>query len=433
LHGTSKNLNIKDNAIMRRIKSMRFLFNINRFKPIAAKRPTVLKRLYSSRIINKNRRLNFFILWISLLCLFIVPVVGLASLPDSENAPVPLVAVEPVIVQDINSPEDYVGHVEAIQAVDLRARVEGFLEKINFKEGDAVQSGDLLYTIEQAPYQTEVDVSKAGVAEAEAELVRANQHMERLQTALPESIPAMDIDEAIATQLRAKAQIAQAKAVLARSELDITYTMIHAPISGRIGRTTYTKGNLVGPTSVPLARIVQMDPIRVVFSISENDLTVIQSAMENTVVNFRENPVVVTRLRLSDGTLFDADGRIDFVDNEVDRTTGTIAVRAEFANPQGRLIPGQYINVLLTMAQPNLLPVVSQAAVQQDHDGSYVLTVDKDNQVVMRRVKTGPVIGDVWAIETGLNEGDLVIVQGIQKVRPGMTVKTTINDNGQGR
>jgi RND family efflux transporter MFP subunit len=412
---------------------MRFLFNINRFKTIAAKRPAILKRLYSSRNTNNNRRLNSFVLWISLFCLFIGPISGLASLPESGNEPVPLVAVEPVIVQDINPPEDYVGHVEAIQAVDLRARVEGFLEKINFKEGDAVQSGDLLYVIEQAPYQTKVDVAKAEVAEAEAELVRADQHIERLQTALPESIPAMDIDEAIATQLQAKAQIAQAKAVLARAKLDITYTMIHAPISGRIGRTTYTKGNLVGPTSVPLARIVQMDPIRVVFSISENDLNVIQSAMENTIVNLRENPVVVIRLRLSNGTLFGADGQIDFVDNEVDSTTGTIAVRAEFANPEGRLIPGQYVNVLLTMAEPNLLPVVSQAAVQQDHEGSYVFTVDKDNRVVMRRVKTGPVIDDIWAIETGLSKGDMVIVQGIQKVRPGMIVKTTTIDNGQGR
>jgi RND family efflux transporter MFP subunit len=412
---------------------MRFLFNINRLKPTVAKRPTVLKRLYSNRIPNKNRHLSLFILWISFLFLLMAPVTSLASPPDSGSAPVPLVAVEPVIVKDINPPEDYVGHVESIQAVDLRARVEGFLEKINFKEGDIVRSGNLLYVIEQAPYQTEVDVSKAGVAEAEAELVRANQHLERLQTALPESIPAMDMDEAIATQLRAKAQIAQAKALLARSELDITYTMIHAPISGRIGRTTYTKGNLVGPISVPLARIVQVDPIRVIFSISENDLTIIQSAMDHTAVNLRESPALVTRLRLSDGTLFDVDGQIDFIDNEVDSTTGTIAVRAEFANPVGRLIPGQYVNVLLTMTEPNLLPVVSQAAVQQDHEGSYVFTVDKDNQVVMRRVETGPVIDDIWAIETGLNEGDLVIVQGIQKVQPGMSVKTTTNDNGQGR
>jgi RND family efflux transporter MFP subunit len=412
---------------------MRFLFNINRLKPTVAKRPTVLKRLYSNRITNKNRHLSLFLLWISFLFLLMAPVTSLASPPDSGSAPVPLVAVEPVIVKDINPPEDYVGHVESIQAVDLRVRVEGFLEKINFKEGDIVRSGDLLYVIEQAPYQTEVDVSKAGVAEAEAELVRANQHLERLQTALPESIPAMDMDEAIATQLRAKAQIAQAKALLARSELDIAYTMIHAPISGRIGRTTYTKGNLVGPTSVPLARIVQVDPIRVVFSISENNLTIIQSARDHTAVNLRESPALVTRLRLSDGTLFDVDGQIDFIDNEVDSTTGTIAVRAEFANPVGRLIPGQYVNVLLTMTEPNLLPVVSQAAVQQDHEGSYVFTVDKDNQVVMRRVETGPVIDDIWAIETGLNEGDLVIVQGIQKVQPGMSVKTTTNDNGQGR
>jgi RND family efflux transporter MFP subunit len=400
---------------------MRFLSKINRLKPTAVNRP------------NKNHCFGLFILWISFLYLLIFPVINLAAPPDSGSAPVPLVAVEPVIVKDINPPEDYVGHVEAIQAVDLRARVEGFLEKINFKEGDIVRSGDLLYMIEQAFYQTEVDADKAGVAEAEAELVRANQHIERLQKALPESIPATDIDEAVATQLQAKAQIAQAQAALTRSQLNITYTMIHAPISGRIGRTTYTKGNLVGPTSAPLARIVQMDPIRVVFSISENDLPVIQSAIENTVVDLRENPVLITRLRLSDGTMFDEEGQIDFVDNEVDRATGTIVVRAEFDNAAGHLIPGQYVNVLLTMAEPNLLPVVSQAAVQQDHEGSYVFTVDKDNLVVMRRVKTGPVLDDIWAIETGLNKGDLVIVQGIQKVRPGMTVKTTTNDNGQGR
>jgi membrane fusion protein (multidrug efflux system) len=279
-----------------------------------------------------------------------------------------------------------------------------------------------------------MDSDKAGVAQAEAELTRSTQHLKRLQSALPESIPAMDLDDAMASQLRAKAQVAGSQAALTRSMLDISYTMIHAPISGRIGQTAYTRGNLVGPSSVPLARIVQMDPIRVVFSISENDIAVIQQpSLKNLSVKDRQNSSLMIKLRLSDGTMFNGNGRIDFIDNQVDSTTGTIAVWAEFDNPEGRLIPGQYVNVLLTLAKPEILPVVPQAAVQQDHEGTYVLTVDKDSRVVVRRVKTGPVIENLWAVESGLNEGEMVIVEGVQKVQPGITVKTTTNGNGQGR
>lgn len=399
-----------------------------------AKRLTLAGCFYSSLISGEHPFCKTLLLLIQVIFLALIPFIANASPPGSGSPPMPLVGVEPVIVQDINPPADYVGHVEAIQTVELRARVEGFLEQINFKEGNHVHSGDLLYVIEQAPYKARVDSDKAGVAQAEAELTRSTQHLKRLQSALPESIPAMDLDDATASQLRAKAQVAGAQAALTRSMLDISYTMIHAPISGRIGQTAYTKGNLVGPLSVPLASIVQMDPIRVVFSISENDLAVIdQPSFNNVSVKDRQNSSLMIKLRLSDGTLFNGNGRIDFIDNQVDSTTGTIAVRAEFDNPEDRLIPGQYVNVLLTSAEPELLPVVPQAAVQQDHEGTYVLTVDKDDQVVVRRVKTGPVIENLWAVESGLTEGEMVIVEGVQKVQPGMTVKTTASDQGQRR
>jgi RND family efflux transporter MFP subunit len=413
---------------------MRSISTMNLFQIATAKRLTLSKCLCSSMISTKHScaKLLFYLL-IQVIFLALIPFIANASPPGSGSPPMPLVAVEPVIVRDINPPTDYVGHVEAVQSVDLRARVEGFLEEIKFKEGDPVRSGDLLYVIEQAPYKARVDSDKAGVAQAEAELTRTTQHLRRLQSALPESIPAMDLDEAVAAELRAKAQTAQAQAALTRSQLDITYTMIHAPISGRIGQTAYTRGNLVGPSSVPLARIVQMDPIRVVFSISENDLAVIQPSLENLSMKDRQNSSLIIRLRLSDGTMFNGNGKIDFIDNQVDSTTGTIAVRAEFDNPEGRLIPGLYVNVLLTLAEPEMLPVVSQAALQQDREGAYVFTVDKDSRVIVRRIKKGPVIENFWAIESGLNEGEMVIVEGIQKVQPGMTVKTTTNDNGQGR
>jgi RND family efflux transporter MFP subunit len=407
---------------------MQFFFNIIFLEPRPLTQKSVSGFFYTSRNAQNAGRICSLVLCVFFLWLFTVPNVGFASPPDAAGLTAPLVTVEPVIVRDINPPADYVGHVEAMQSVNLRARVDGFLEKINFKEGDNVKSGDLLYVIEQAPYQAQVDSDKALVAQAEAELTRADQHLKRLQTVLPESIPAMELDEGIATRLRAKAQIDQAKAALARSELDIAYTLIHAPISGRIGRTSITRGNLVGPNSPPLARIVQLDPIRVVFSISENDLTVIQPALENVAAKGHQTPSLKTRLRLSDGTMYDMDGRIDFVDNVVDAATGTIAVRAVFDNAGGRLIPGQYVNVLLSPAGPEMLPVVPQVAVQQDHEGSYVLLADKENKVVVRRIKTGPAIDNIWSVQSGLREGEMVIVEGIQKVQPGMTVKTTLND-----
>lgn len=409
------------------------IITMNLFQTANAKRLAFSKWFCSSLISTKLPCCKPFLLLIPVIFLSLIPFISIAAPPGSGSPPMPLVAVEAVTVRDINPPADYVGHVEAIQTVDLRARVEGFLEQIKFKEGAHVRSGDLLYVIEQAPYKTRMDSDKAGVAQAEAELTRSTQHLKRLQSALPESIPAMDLDEAVAAELRAKAQVAGAQAALTRSMLDITYALIHAPISGRIGRTAYTIGNLVGPSSVPLARIVQTDPIRVVFSISENDLVLIDPSLKNVSAKDRQNAGLVTRLRLSNGNMFNGNGRIDFVDNEVDSTTGTIAVRAEFDNPEDRLIPGQYVNVLLTLAEPEILPVVPQAAVQQDHEGTYVLTVDKDSRVVVRRVKTGPVIENLWAVESGLNEGEMVIVEGIQKVQPGITVKTTTNGNGQGR
>jgi membrane fusion protein (multidrug efflux system) len=387
----------------------------------------------ANRFLNKNNRSSPLKIMVVFLFSFLIPFVAGASAREGQNAPPPLVEVETVSARDINPPSEYVGHVEPIQSVDIRARVEGFLEKVNYSEGDYIHSGDLLYQIEKAPYQAQVDVDRALVAQAEAEFSLANQNLKRFQSALPESIPAIDLDEAIASELRTKARLNEARADLTRSLLDLSYTTIYAPINGRVGRTAYTQGNLVGPASLPLARIVQMDPIRVVFSISENNLSEIQMAMEDMNLGGQKNYALIARLRFSDGTMFQREGRIDFVNNEMDMATGTIAVWAEFGNPEGRLIPGQYVNVLLTLNEPKMRPVVPQTAIQQDHDGAYVFTVDNDSRVVVRRVETGPVIDDVWVIESGLSEGEKVIIKGIQKVQPGMIVSTTVGDNGQGR
>ncbi len=352
--------------------------------------------------------------------------------PEQSAGPPPLVTVAPITEQNVNPPEEYVGHVEAIQAVDLRARVEGFLEQVKFREGGDVCSGDLLYVIEQAPYQAKVDAAKARVEQARTTLIRAEQYLERARTVRAGGVSATDLDNAVAEELRAKAELEQAKADFRLAQINLNYTSITAPISGRIGRTAVTRGNLVNPGSGPLARIVQMDPIRVVFSISENDLVTINQALEDTAKG-KKHPMLTPQIRLSGGQILTTEGRVDFVDNTVDVGTGTIAIRAVFNNSDSLLLPGQYVTVLISRSEPKLMAMVPQAAVLEDQEGRYVLLVDDTNRVVIRRVQTGPMIGTDWAVESGLSVNEKVIIEGVQKVQPGQQVKTTTADQQQGR
>ena len=370
-------------------------------------------------------------LFLGLLLIIVFPVMVIAG-PAGPGTPLPLVTVAPVTEQDVNPPAKYVGHVEAIQSVYLRARVKGFLEKVNFREGSDVQAGELLYVVEQAPYQARVNADKALVAQAEAILTKARQYLKRARTVRSGGLSATDLDNAVAEELRAKAHLEQAKANLQIAQINLGYTSITAPISGRIGRTAFTRGNLVNPGSGPLARIVQIDPTRVVFSISENDLVAIKACLKDTAKD-KKHPMLVPRIKLPGGQILKTAGWVDFVDNTVDAGTGTIAVRALFKNPGGTLLPGQYVTVLVSRSEPKSMTVVPQSAVLEDHDGRYVLVVNDQNRVDMRRVKTGPVVGINWAIKSGLAVNEKVIVEGLQKVRPGQQVKTTTADEQQGR
>ena len=368
----------------------------------------------------------------ALLLMWVFPEGALSGPAGPGGGPPPLVTVAAVTEQDVNPPAEYVGHMEAVQTVDLRARIEGFLEQVKFKEGSDVHAGDLLYVIEQTPYQAKVDADTARVTQATASFTKARQYLERVRTVRSGGVSATDIDDAMAEELRARARLEEAKANLERSRLDLGYTTVRAPITGRIGRTAFTRGNLVNPASGPLARIVQIDPIRVIYSISENDLVSIKMALKDAAEG-KKHPMLTPRIKLPGGQVLKTAGQIDFVDNTVDPGTGTIAVWALFDNPNGTLLPGQYVTVLVARSQPELMTVVPQSAILEDRDGRYVLVVNDQNQVVMRRVKTGPVIGINWAIKSGLAVNERVVVQGIQKVRPGQTVKTITEDQQQGK
>ncbi len=411
---------------------MQHTFSFNNFPSI----PSVMPADYQYPSLEPAKAGVIFlgpvVLLLSLLVMLVLPSGVTGAGPGPGAAPPPLVTVARVTEQDVNPPAEYVGHAEAIQSVDLRARVEGFLEKVNFREGSDVQAGELLYVIEQAPYRARVDAAKAQVAQDEATLNKARQYLQRARTVRSGGVSATDLDNAAAEELRASAQLEQAKANLQIAQINLGYTSITAPISGRIGRTAFTRGNLVNPGSGTLARIVQIDPIRVVFSISENDLVAIKAALKDTAKD-KKHPGLSPRIKLPDGQIQKTVGRVDFVDNAVDASTGTIVVRAVFENPDDTLLPGQYVTVLVARSEPNAMMVVPQSAVLEDHDGPYVLVVDDQNRVSVRRVKTGPVVGVNWAVESGLALNEKVIVEGVQKVRPGQEVKTVAAEEQQGR
>jgi membrane fusion protein (multidrug efflux system) len=353
------------------------------------------------------------------------PCVVAAAPAGQESAP-PLVKVAPIITRDINLPMELIGHVEAIQEVALRARVSGVLEQVNFKEGSDVRAGDLLYLIEQAPYQARVDAAKAEVASAEATLVRTGRYLQRLRNAAAGSVPATDVESAEADDLQARAELEATKAALVLAELDLSYTRITAPLNGRIGATALSRGNLCGPESGPLAKIVQLTPIRVQYTISENDLATLLATRAAATADKASSPLQL-QLRLPDGSLLDDFGRVDFVDNSVDRRTGTLAVRALFENRDGRLLPGQYVTVLIRARTGLLKPLVPQAAVLEDREGRYVFIVDDQGQVEQRRITTGATVEAAWVVESGLKADERVIIEGIQKVRPGQTVKAIMD------
>lgn len=355
-----------------------------------------------------------------LIILIFIPTWLMAAPPGPGQAPTVIVAT--ITEQDINPSTEYIGHVEAIQTVDLRARVEGFLEKVMFKEGQDIRSGDQLYLIEKAGYQAKVDADKARVAQAEANFARAGQRLQRLQSARSESVRATDMDNARADAAQTKAQLQEANAILANSEINLGYTQIKSPINGRIGRTAFTRGNLVNPSSGALARIVQLDPIRVVYSISENEVTAIQASLNDAGKN-QETASLVPRIKLSNNTVLNIIGKIDFINNEIDPSTGTLMVRAIYDNHDHLLLPGQYVTVMISQSQPRLLPVAPQVAVLSNQQGHYVLMVDEQGKAIIRPIIIGPAIGTMWTIESGLKAGEQIIVGNIQKVRPGQPVQ----------
>ena len=339
------------------------------------------------------------------------------------SGPPPAVVVVEAATKPVEEEARFVGRVVAVDKVELRARVEGFLKDRAFTEGQEVSVGDLLFEIEPDQYQSIVQQRQADVAKAEADAKNADAQLARGEELLKsKNISQAQVDELRAAAAIAEAGIAQAKAALAAAALDLGYTEVKAPVSGRIGLAKYTVGNLVGPASGPLATIVSHDPIYVQFPLTQRALL---TAKTDVKEQGGDPSKIAVRVRLPNGRLYDEAGQLNFVDVTTDPGTDTVTLRAELPNPDGILVDGQYVGVTVQAGEPESAIVIPQASLQLDQQGVYVLVVDDDNKAQVRRIETGRELGSDIVVTEGLTEGDLVITEGVQKIRPGQVVSAT--------
>lgn len=349
---------------------------------------------------------------------------GYRAWKDGASQPVQQAAAEPVVIVkqvekfDASSvPSEYVGRVESIQSVSVKPQISGEIAKVCFKEGSVVKAGQLLFQIDPKQYEATVQLRKAELQQAEANLVTAEKYYKRVTAASERAVSATDRDTAEGNFLQAKAAVAQAKAALKLAQIDLGYCRITSPITGKIGRALYTKGNYVTPSITELASIVQMDPIRVSYPLPDRDY------LDQLSLFKEDGSIYNTSLILSNGEKYNVPGKRDFENNRVDQTTGTIMMRLRFANKDGMLIPGEMVRVFTKPVKSHIVNAVPQTAVMADEQGDYVYFINADNTARQARVTLGREFGELREVTSGVEAGENVAVAGLQRLRPGAKVR----------
>jgi len=374
---------------------------------------------------------------ILLIALVVIAVAAIAYrymvAPQGEQAapaapPAPAVTVAKPLVEEMKEWRDFTGQFEARESVEIRTRVSGYLESVNFTDGQLVKKGDLLFVIEPRPYEIALDSAKAQLTQAEAQLQLAQVQLDRTSKLLKNDYASKEtFDERTAEVQSATASRDNARAALNQAQLNLDYTRVTAPAAGRVGRHEVSIGNLVmggttGSTTL-LTTIVSLDPIWLMFNVSEGDgMTYKRLVQKGEIASARDNGIQVEG-QLMDEKEWDLKGAIDFVDNQYDRSSGTIRVRASFPNPNLFITPGQFGRVRVPMSQLKPTILVPDAAVVTDQSTKLLFTVSPDGTVVPKPVELGSVTDDgLRIIRSGITPDDEVIINGLLRARPGQKV-----------
>ncbi|ELZ1715774.1 multidrug efflux RND transporter periplasmic adaptor subunit VmeY [Vibrio parahaemolyticus] len=351
----------------------------------------------------------------------------LAGCGEANNAKresqAPLVVTQDVTVIDYQPSKSYIGRIEAVEDTNITAQISGYLQARHFEEGQMVEKGQLLYSIEPSSFEAQVASAKAALAQAKASLKKAELDHQRGKNLLPRgSISQSEFDALTATLLGARAELEAANAQLKLAEVNLSYTQIRAPFSGRISDTKVSTGDLVSPSSGVLTTLVSLDPVHTSFSVSERERLAMGMDRIKGDGSAESNGVEV-QLELENGQFFEHLGQLDFLGNRIDTKTGTIAMRALVPNPEHKLLPGQHIKVNLRDKNTRDVIVVPRRAVQTDLEGDFVMVTTEGNVAERRNVELGPQVEQGIIIREGLEKGEAVITQGLQRVRNGVEVR----------
>lgn len=362
-----------------------------------------------------------------------VLILGISTHSVNAATPLPAVTVAVVTSATPDSALQFLGRVEAIQAVDVTTRTEGFIADRLFTEGQMVKQGDLLYEIDPALHQASVTQAQAQLDSTTASANHAQVNFTRLQRlGNNRSVSQAEVDEAQAQRDINRAAVAQAQANLQIQQLQLSFTRIYAPISGQIGHSRFNVGSLINPASGTLVSIVQLDPIRVAIAVNERDYitatyqlstTGAASTSDNSALAFEH---FTPRIQLANGKQYPENGVFESVDNQIDKQTGTVTIRTRFDNPRHLLLPGGVVNVSLAAETAKAVTAIPIAALQQNKQGHFVLVVTDKDQVEVRPVTLGEQFEQQYEVKDGLKVGERVIVSGLQHVRPGMTVSASV-------
>lgn len=374
----------------------------------------------------KNRKI-LIIIGVIVALIFIISAAKRAIVAEfSKKAKMQPPSVEMVSVteEDIYDSMRSTGRIEAKYSVNVVARVQGWLKESYFTEGDKVQKGALLFLIEPDNYQIAVNQAKANLEQAKADYLNAEKNLKRSQELVKlDYVSKSYNDDAIAKRDMAKAAVDASKAALADAQLKLSYTRVHSPVAGKVGKILITKGNLVDASSGTIAKIISTNPIYAYFTVKSEDYLRFQKSSDK---NLKDSVVTLT---LSDGTEYPYKGKVEFVNNEVDPTVGTIGLRATFNNPDDVLVPSDYVDVTITASQPRHVVLVPQESVQESKDGMLVYTVDKDSVAKPVIIKADGEYKGQWIVTDGIKPGDKVISKGLLSVKANSKVRVVETQN----